>query len=71
MTDSNALRERIKQSGMKYRYVAERVGITPYALQRKIDNESEFKVSEVDVLADLLGLTLWEKDAIFFSKQLN
>lgn len=71
MTDSNALRERIKQSGMKYRYVAERVGITPYALQRKIDNESEFKVSEVDALADLLGLTLWEKDAIFFSKQLN
>ena len=71
MTDSNALRDRIKQSGMKYRYVAERVGITPYALQRKIDNESEFKVSEVDALADLLGLTLWEKDAIFFSKQLN
>ena len=69
MTDTKTLRARIEASGLKYQYIAEKMGISRYSLQLKINNESEFKVSEVDSLAGLLGLTLQEKDAIFFCKE--
>lgn len=66
MTDTQVLRERIAAKGLKYKTIAENLGITPYCLQRKINNENEFKVSEVDKLSSMLGLTLEETKAIFF-----
>lgn len=68
MTDTKELRQRIEASGLKYKYIAQKLGITAYTLQLKIDNDNEFKVSEVDALSALLGLSLREKDAIFFAK---
>lgn len=67
MTDTKALRERIETRGLKFKAIAENLGITPYCLQRKINNENEFKVSEVDKLSAMLGLTLEETRAIFFA----
>ena len=66
MTNTKVLRERIAAKGLKYKTIAENLGITPYCLQRKINNENEFKVSEVDKLSSMLGLTLEETRAIFF-----
>lgn len=68
LTDTVALRLLIQRSGLKYKYIAQVLGITPYALQRKIDNYNEFKVSEVDSLCNLLGISLVQKDQIFFSR---
>ena len=68
MTDTKELHQRIEASGLKYKYIAQKLGITAYTLQLKIDNDNEFKVSEVDALSALLGLSLREKDAIFFAK---
>lgn len=68
MTDTKELRRRIEEKGLKYGFIAKQLGISRYALQMKIDNDSEFRVSEVDTLAAILGLTLLEKDAIFFAK---
>lgn len=68
MTDTKELRRRIEESGLKYGFIAQQLGISRYTLQMKIDNDSEFRVSEVDKLAWILGLTLIEKDAIFFAK---
>lgn len=68
MTDTKELRRRIEAAGLKYKYIARQLGISSYTLQLKIDNDSEFKVSEVDMLSNLLGLSLREKDAIFFAK---
>lgn len=65
MTDTKALRERIADAGPKYKSIAKKIGISAYSLQRKIDNDNEFLVSEVDALSTLLGLSLEEKDAIF------
>lgn len=67
MTDTLALRRRIKDSGYRLGYVADVLGISQYTLQKKLDNDSEFKVSEVDALAKLLGLTPKEKNAYFFA----
>lgn len=67
MTDTVALRNRIKKSGLKLSYIAKTLGITAYTLQKKLDNDAEFKVSEVEALSTLLHLTLAEKDAYFFA----
>lgn len=67
MTDTKRLRDRISALGLKYKAIAKAMGISAYTLQRKIDNDSEFRVSEVDALAKILGLSLEEKDAIFFA----
>lgn len=68
MTDSRQLRRRIEESGYKYKFLARRLGISPCSLQLKLDNKREFRVSELEELALILGLTLREKDAIFFAE---
>lgn len=67
MTNSSALREWIKYRGYKLKSVAARLGITPCALQKKIDNESEFKASEIAVFVNDLGMSPKERDKIFFA----
>lgn len=67
MTDSLMLREWIERKGLKLKAVAAQLGITPYSLQRKIDNQSEFKASEIVVFVACLGMTAQERDKIFFS----
>lgn len=67
MTDTTKLRQRIKDAGYRLNYVAKMLGISQYTLQKKLDNDSEFKISEVDALAKLLSLTPVEKNALFFA----
>ena len=69
MTDTNALRAVIADSGLKYKALAEIMGLSPYALQMKIDNETEFKASEIDTLANALGMDMQQRDSIFFYRQ--
>ena len=54
---------------LKYKAIAEIMGLTPYALQMKIDNETEFKASEIDTLANTLGMDMQQRDSIFFCKK--
>ena len=68
MTDTKMLRNAIEKSGLKYKFLAAELGITPYGLQKKIDNETEFKASELFILSELLGLTEKERSAIFFAR---
>ncbi|MCO7109616.1 helix-turn-helix domain-containing protein [Gemmiger formicilis] len=65
MTDTKALRKAIKASGLTYKAIAQALGIAAYTLQMKIDNDTEFKVSEVEKISQMLGFTLEQKDAIF------
>ena len=70
MTDSAALREKIKASGLKYAFIANQLGLTPYGLSLKIDNVNEFKGSEIAKLCKILNITsLKEKECIFFAKK--
>ena len=71
MTDTTTLRSIIVNSGLKYKAIAEIMGLTPYSLQMKIDNETEFKASEIDTLANTLGMDMQQRDAIFFCKKWN
>lgn len=67
MTNTKLLREKIDQSGYKLRFVAEKVGVTYQGLLNKINNRSEFRANEIQILYDLLGLSEEERVSIFFA----
>ena len=66
MTDTDKFKRAVTSRGLKYRFLAEKLGISRAALWMKINNETEFKVSEVTVLSNIMGLTRKEVDEIFF-----
>lgn len=72
MTDTTQLRELIDQSGLKYKYIAERLGITAYGLQKKIENKTQFKTTEVKIMCEILHInSLKKKEEIFFAKEVD
>ena len=66
MTNSNMLRAKIDESGYKLRFIAGKLGITYQGFLKKINNETEFKASEIQILKELLNLTEEERNEIFF-----
>lgn len=72
MVDTEKLRQIISEKGLKYKYIAEKLGISAYGLQLKIDGVNEFVTSEVGALCDILMITdLEEKEKIFFAKKVD
>jgi transcriptional regulator with XRE-family HTH domain len=71
MTDSFMLRAWITKKGYKLKAVAAKLGITPYALQKKIENKSEFKASEIAAFVNDLGMTPKDRDLIFFTRNVE
>jgi DNA-binding phage protein len=67
MTDTKLLRDHIEASGMKYVHIAKKLGLSAYGLQRKIENDSEFKASEIVKLCEVLNLDIKARDNIFFA----
>ena len=69
MTDTELLMRKIDESGLKRAFIAKKLGLSPYGLSKKINNENEFKGSEIKLLCRLLNIkTLTEKEAIFFAE---
>lgn len=68
MTDTKKLRNLIEKKGLKYKFIADELNLSTYGLKLKIENDNEFKVSEVDKLSNILGLSIKAKDSIFFAK---
>lgn len=67
MTDSKALRDWLTERGIKLKAVALKMGITPYSLSKKINNETEFKASEITIFTSEYGMSATERDKIFFT----
>ena len=68
MTDKNLLYYYVKRAGFKNKDIAEAIGITPSGYTLKISNKSDFRQSEIKTICDLLGLTVEERDRVFFAK---
>ena len=62
MTDTMMIRDCIRSQGMKLGHVAHVLGITNNTLRCKLENESEFKVSEAEKLSKMLGMTVEQRD---------
>lgn len=71
MTDTKALREKIDDSGYKLRFIAKKLGITYQGFLNKINNESEFKATEIQTLCNLLSIDIQEKEQIFFAQNVD
>ncbi len=67
MTDTYKLKSVIQNEGLKYYKIAEKLGLSRQGLKKKIENDSEFKASEIVVLTELLNLANDERDKIFFA----
>ena len=68
MTDKNLLYYFVKRAGFKNKDIAEAIGISPAGYTLKISNKSDFRQSEIKTICDLLGLTVEERDRVFFAK---
>lgn len=71
MTNSDMLNRVIMESGMKIAFVAKKVGITREGFYKKINNETEFKASEIITIQKLLNLSNEERDKIFFAQKVE
>lgn len=70
MTDSVLLRQLISDKGLKLKFVAGKLGLSPYGFALKLDNKQEFKTGEVASLCDLLEIKSLElKERIFFNNK--
>lgn len=67
MTNTVKLQKTITEKGLKYVFIANKLGLSPYGLKKKIKNETEFKASEIAKLTSILGLSVNEKEDIFFA----
>lgn len=69
MVDTPLLEQKIKNSGKKYGYLAEKLGISRQYFRMKCKNKADFTNRETDILCSELGITsLTEKEKIFFKK---
>lgn len=66
MTNSALLNEVISESGITITAIARKLGITREGLYKKMNNETEFKASEIALMQNILHLPNKKRDAIFF-----
>ena len=66
MTSTNEVRKRIDEKGLKLNYIARKLGISPYSLSLKLNNQNEFKSSEISIMCDILGITNLKQRGSFF-----
>lgn len=71
MTNTELFQAAVASRGLKYGFLAEALHISRAALWMKINNESEFKASEITTLATIMRLSLEERDAIFFAENVS
>lgn len=71
MTDSKKLGDEIADSGMKITAIAKKIGITREGFYKKLNNETEFKASEILALQKILRLSNKKRDEIFFAKEVE
>ena len=68
MTNTELLEAKIKESGKKISYLAEKCGLSYAGFRNCVINKAEFKVSHVEILCQELGITsLKERQVIFFA----
>ena len=72
MINTEALKSLIESNGLKIKYVAEKIGLTYQGFKNKLENKSEFTVTEVNKLCKLLNITdLTVKERIFFANRVD
>ena len=71
MTDSEALSKSIENSGLKLTFIANKLELSREGFYKKLNNQTEFKASEIVKLQDILNLSNKERDKIFFTNKVE
>lgn len=71
MTNTELLSKEISDSGMTITAVAKKLGITREGFYKKLNNETEFKASEISSMQKILNLTNKKRDEIFFAQKVE
>ncbi|CDX00733.1 Lambda repressor-like, DNA-binding domain [Desulfitobacterium hafniense] len=68
MTNTSELEVAIVRAKKTKKEIAKHLGISPMGLYKKINNDTEFKASEISKLVTLLNIEPEERELIFFSQ---
>lgn len=69
MTNTELLKQKIEESGIKLGAIAEKLNIDRSTLWLKVNGRSAFNQYEINKLCEILNITkLATKEAIFFAK---
>ena len=71
LTDTSKLNEAITESGITITAIANKIGISREGFYKKLNNETEFKASEISTLQKILALTNERRDEIFFATKVE
>lgn len=72
LTNTELLKDKIKSSGLKQGYIAKQLHLSNPGFTNKINNRTEFKAGEIQILCHILKIkTLSEKESIFFGKEVE
>ena len=67
MLNNELLEEKIRDSGLKKGAIAEKIGLTRSGMWQKMIGRYEFTPTEISKLCQILGISLQEKERIFFA----
>lgn len=68
MVNTKLLRRKIDERGIKVNYILEKLQLSRQGWANKMENKTEFKVSELVMLKKILCLTEEEVRSIFFAE---
>lgn len=71
MVNVNEFKAALVRKGLTAGDLAEMIGISRQSLSYRMNNIVEFRISEVEKVSQILGLTLEEKNLIFFENQVG
>ncbi len=71
MTDSEALNKVIENSGLKLTFIARALKLSREGFYKKLNNQTEFKASEIVKMQEILNLSNEQRDKIFFANQVE
>lgn len=71
MANTLLLKDKISESGMTVKAIAEKTGILRETLYNKMAGRSEFTASEIVALSEILKLSKDDRDKIFLQRRLN
>ena len=68
MTNTELLAKRVKESGLRTAFIAEKLGISKAGWYRKLKGKSPFTAEQIQIMCEILHITsLREKEEIFFA----
>ena len=67
MVDYTKLNDKIENSGIKRNVIANQLGITSKTLSNKLNDKSEFTISQITQISKVLHLSFFELKDIFLA----